>query len=559
MKVCLLYADRERANTETYYDTKSIIADLGLDALFSAAAKEIVYENGEVKKLEAEDEFLAGTLKNIMMIPLASAEEIAFRQEIVADATNHPEPVRGLYRISTKMLAKWNELGRNIRERIRRGSPTMRLLTEIRVLTLFCDSLSTVRKLLEASDGFTSRGLRAFREEFCEAFSEEREATIRKVLRDVSFYTDGLEQKEEQLTAVKPRIVFECGLEDGLRLSSMKLEEVSSVSSRYVRKGSTRDKLQKFINARIPDSFPTAEEGRVKEQTQALEAAVVSYLVRKLRGLTDEFNTFFDQLRIQAGFYLAAVQLTEHMRRLSTEWCFPTVCDRKDLAFTDLREFVMSITQRIRVTGNTCSLQGKNLLIVTGANQGGKSTFLRSIAIAQVMMQCGLPVTAREFRSGIFPRIFVHFTRREDSAMNSGRLDEELKRMNGIVEHLGDGSLVFLNESFATTTEKEGAVIAYDIIRALTEAGVKVLTVTHLLSFAKRVYGETKDRPESGAAFLSAERKPDGTRTYHMIEGEPELTSFGLDLFDRIVGKPAGSERLSDFTGNLLGMKGRQL
>ena len=126
--------------------------------------------------------------------------------------------------------------------------------------------------------------------------------------------------------------------------------------------------------------------------------------------------------------------------------------------------------------------------------------------------------------------------------MNSGRLDEELGRMNRIVENIGDGSLVLLNESFATTTEKEGSVIAYDIVRALNEAGVKVLMVTHLLSFAKRVYGETKDDPESAVAFLSAERKPDGVRTYRMIPHVPEMTSFGLDLYEEIVEKKAAKK-----------------
>ena len=152
-------------------------------------------------------------------------------------------------------------------------------------------------------------------------------------------------------------------------------------------------------------------------------------------------------------------------------------------------------------------------------------------------MQCGLMVTAKSYSSGIFPRIFVHFTRREDSAMNSGRLDEELSRMNRIVERIGDGSLLLLNESFATTTEKEGSVIAYDIIKALNEAGVRILTVTHLLSFAKRIYEESKDDPASVAEFFSAERKPDGTRTFRMIQHEPELTSFGLDLYEEIVEK----------------------
>ena len=193
----------------------------------------------------------------------------------------------------------------------------------------------------------------------------------------------------------------------------------------------------------------------------------------------------------------------------------------------------MAMEQRIVPVGNTCDMEDMMLLIVTGANQGGKSTFLRSIGIAQVLMQCGLMVTAQSFESGIFPSLFTHFTRREDSAMNSGRLDEELGRMNQIVEHLGERSLVLLNESFATTTEKEGSVIAYDIIKALNEADVKVLTVTHLLSFAQRMYDEAAQG--QGVEFFSAQRLPDGSRTFKMIQHEPELTSFGLDLYERIV------------------------
>lgn len=538
MKVCLLYEDRERADAEPYYDTKSIVQDLGLNTLFLASAKELTYENGELKKLEAADPYLIETLGNIMMVPLASQEEIRFRQDVVADSLKAPDMVRGLYRISTDTLNRWNELGRGIRARLRQGSPVTKLTTEIRVLHLLCDALAEIRGLMEQQENLSSRGFLAFREEFYRAFSKEREEIVRKILADISFYTDGLDQKDEgRDQLVRPRIVFECGLEDGLKLSSLKLREVSSQSTKFLRRGSTREKIQKFLESRIPDSFSVVEDERIREQTQTLEYGVVSYLVKRLKWFQDEFQTFFDQLKLQSAFYLSAVQMVQQIKRLGMGWCYPEVCDRRDLEFEELKEVVMGIEQRVNVIGNTCSLPDKDLLIVTGANQGGKSTFLRSIGIAQVMMQCGLPVTAKSFKSGIFPRIFVHFTRREDSEMNSGRLDEELNRMNGIVEHIGDGSLILLNESFATTTEKEGSVIAYDIIRALKEAGVRILTVTHLLSFAKRVYEESKDRPEAGVEFLSAERLPDGRRTYRMIRGEPELTSFGLDLYDQIVGK----------------------
>ena len=118
--------------------------------------------------------------------------------------------------------------------------------------------------------------------------------------------------------------------------------------------------------------------------------------------------------------------------------------------------------------------------------------------------------------------------------MNSGRLDEELKRMDKIIDHLGKDSLILLNESFATTTEKEGSAIAYDIIKALKEEGVRIFTVTHLLSFAQKLYDEVgPDDKETG--FLGAERLSDGKRTFKMIPHAPEKSSFGLELFEEVL------------------------
>ena len=66
----------------------------------------------------------------------------------------------------------------------------------------------------------------------------------------------------------------------------------------------------------------------------------------------------------------------------------------------------------------------------TGANRGGKSTFLRSVGLAQLMMQCGMFVAATSFAAGPCPRVFTHFKRDEDPSMKGGKLDEELARMS---------------------------------------------------------------------------------------------------------------------------------
>ena len=120
--------------------------------------------------------------------------------------------------------------------------------------------------------------------------------------------------------------------------------------------------------------------------------------------------------------------------------------------------------------------------------------------------------------------------------MNSGRLDEELRRISRIIDNIGEDSLILFNESFASTTEAEGSKIMYDIAKALAEAGVRVISVTHLMSFAQKVWDETEGGVLENVVFMSAERLENGTRTYRIIPHKPELSSFGLELYDEILG-----------------------
>jgi DNA mismatch repair ATPase MutS len=170
--------------------------------------------------------------------------------------------------------------------------------------------------------------------------------------------------------------------------------------------------------------------------------------------------------------------------------------------------------------------------MITGANQGGKSTFLRSIGLAQLMMQCGMLVPAESFAGSVCERLFTHCKREEDATMNSGKLDEELSRMSELADSAVSGSIVLFNESFAATNEREGSEIARQIIRALTESGVRTIFVTHFFDLAHSLYLQQADT----ALFLRAERQAGGLRTFRLAEGEPLPTSYGQDLYERIFG-----------------------
>lgn len=538
MKACLLYPEKDFINTQSYFDWSSISGDLGLETLFEAASRDVIKKNGRVMYLQREDDFLSDTLQKVMRVPVKTKEEVEYRQAILKDCMSQEAFVEELYDLTGDVLEKWDKLGRKDLSATGTKDTVVGLMTEIQIMDLFVDSLSELKTLLlENIEKLHSKGFQDLYQRLCEEYPETLEENLHKILKDLEFFTDTSQELQERNTYImkRPKIAMDCGFGDGLKLSDIKLEEFGTQVKKYANSFGVLAKLQGYVSNLTPDQIPLQNKTELVEDASKLEFQIVSYVVACCSPFRSSFSQFFDQLHLQIGFYRAAINVKHHMERFDLDFCMPMVGERDSLAFDDLKEVVMSMEQKGKTVGNTCNMNGKMLMIVTGANQGGKSTFLRSIGIAQVMMQCGLFVPAKRYKSGIYPDFFTHFTRREDSAMNSGRLDEELRRMDQIIKHLGESPMLLLNESFATTTEKEGSNIAYDIIKALSEEDVKILTVTHLLSFAQKVFDETQENGNEKVEFLSAERLEDGSRTFKMIQHAPELTSFGLDLYDKIV------------------------
>jgi hypothetical protein len=246
----------------------------------------------------------------------------------------------------------------------------------------------------------------------------------------------------------------------------------------------------------------------------------------------DHVDSFFQMLRAELAFYIGCVNVQERLAALGEPTCFPrpVPAGQRALGCSGLYDPCLALQMRRRVVGNAVAGNGKRLVVVTGANQGGKSSFLRGVGLAQVMMQCGMFVAAESFEGELCTELVTHYKREEDATLKSGKLDEELARMSEIVDHLEPNAVILCNESFAATNEREGAEIARQVVSALLEKGVKIFFVTHLYTFARDFF----ERAVKHALFLRAERRPDGTRTFRLVEGEPLATSYGRDLYERI-------------------------
>src|SRR6266487_1059805 len=155
-------------------------------------------------------------------------------------------------------------------------------------------------------------------------------------------------------------------------------------------------------------------------------------------------------LRAELGFYISCLSLRDALAANDQPVTFPepTATAAWELTCAGLRDACLALRIDAAV-GNDAAADGKPLVIITGANSGGKSTFLRSVGVAQLMMECGMFVAARSFRARVCRGIFTHFIREEDPDMVSGRLDEELARMSIIADQVTPRSLMLFNQSFA--------------------------------------------------------------------------------------------------------------
>jgi DNA mismatch repair ATPase MutS len=264
----------------------------------------------------------------------------------------------------------------------------------------------------------------------------------------------------------------------------------------------------------------------------AMRRRGITKVAETLAQSAEHVLSFFTMLRIELGFYLCCLNLRDRLVAEGSSFCFPTPVSPGEHRhrFRGLYDVCLALQMKQSVVPNTMDALTKSLVIITGANQGGKSTFLRAVGVAQLMMQAGMYVGAQAFEGELCPALFTHYKREEDPTMKSGKFDEELARMSDIADCLAPHAMVLFNESFAATNEREGSEIARQIVSVLLEKHVRVLYVTHLSTLARTFWDQNREQ----ALFLRAERNSDGARTFKMVEAEPLETSYGEDLYREV-------------------------
>ena len=489
MKVCLLFSDRNFDDSvENGLESEHLVFDLELEEIFSAMAR--------------DNEIIHQSVRQVILSPLKQGNEIKYRQDALNDCVQNPDLVRSLFSVATDAIEQrkkmWWGLDSDFISSVFSSS--------INMLQIFADRLKKLRIQAENAEGkFKSPGFchlfKLLREEFSDTYLGE----VKKILKDL-----------------KDQDSF---------LISARLGERNQAVDFVLRRNKPGRK--NWLKWKLAPSFtlmPRDDNG-MKDLSNRRNKAI-DKMTRTLRESTEHILKFFEQLRFELAFYVGCLNLHNQLITQGYSICFPEMFSKKEHGFEcdGLYDTALVLLKKEGVVGNVINANGKKLVVITGANQGGKTTFLRSYGQARLMMQCGIFVAGKAFRASLLNGLFTHFKREEDASMKMGKLEEELARMSSIVEKLSPGSVVLFNESFSSTNEREGSEIGRQIVDALLDSQIEIVTVTHQFEFANDYYQKNR----SDILHLRAERLEGGTRTFKILPGAPKPTSFGEDLMTTI-------------------------
>jgi DNA mismatch repair ATPase MutS len=495
MKVLLMHKDQDfDLQRKLPWNHQALTQDLELNTLFSAMA--------------LHDKFLFEVAKSGILSGLGNdLSTILYRQNILKDCLKNPSIVRNIYDLSVEAIEcvkkSWWYFSSKYPSTILHGS--------IDVLQMLVTILKTLRRVAdESAEGFDSEGFTTFFAMIKRELGDDYFVSVQNHLKELTF---------------RKGVFISADLGKGNRGTNYVLHKSPSQKRSWLKRI--------FGKKQPPCTFklhPRDENGA--RALRELQHRGINLVANALAQSVDHILSFFKMLRTELAFYVSCLNLHGQLAQKGEPLSFPlpVVAGEHRHAFNALYDVCLALTLKQRIVGNDVNADHRDLVIITGANQGGKSTFLRSIGVSQLMMQCGMFVPAESFSANICDRLFTHYKREEDTAMESGKLDEELSRMSDIVNHITPASMVLFNESFAATNEREGSEIARQIVCALLERHIKIFFVTHLYEFAHGF----ADRKTANAIFLRAERQDDGGRMFRLAEGEPLQTSYGEDLYNLI-------------------------
>jgi DNA mismatch repair protein MutS len=451
-------------------------------------------------------------LKPYYFNSLHDLKTIHYRQAIFRDLENdllfgHVTSFAGQMRVTREYLAQATKL----------YHPFQKDSWFLDAIELYCDTISHLLDQLSCVD-LQSRGFLAFRD------------YLNHYIHSHPFTS--LLAETKKLRADLATVKY-CVLIKGNGFRVRKYESETDYSADVEK---TFEKFKQGAVKSYAAKFPSwpemnSVEAKVLDFVARLYPEIFGNLARYCtsnRNYLDERISLFDR---EIQFYIAYLEHLARFRRAGLPFCYPQLSETSkavhDDETFDLALALKLIREELPVVCNGFYLADKErILVVSGPNQGGKTTFARTFGQLHYLASLGCLVPGREAQLFLCDRLFTHFEKEENIKNLRGKLEDDLFRIHQILRQMTSQSIVIMNESFTSTTLRDAIFLSKKVLEAIIEFDSLCVCVTFIDELAS-----LSEKTVSMVSTVVPENP--ASRTYKVLRKPADGLSYAISIAEK--------------------------